>query len=242
MHYVIADIHGCYNEYMEALESVRFSESDTLFVLGDIIDRGYGSVGVLRDLMSRKNVVAIMGNHEQMAVDAYEKFLMYGSRTELAPEDGYSCYDLWIKNGGGYTLEQLRRFIPEFEQRELFRYMSEMPLYKEVSVGGQDFLLVHGGLEPFEEGKAIADYDAETLLYSVVDLEKTYFKDKITITGHTPTPNLEKGNMGTIIKKNNHIALDCGCVFGFNLAIYCLETGEAKYIPSTLEKRDHSTL
>ena len=33
-----------------------------------------------------------------------------------------------------------------------------------------------------------------------------------------------------IIEKNHHIAIDCGCVFGMNLGVYCLDTGEKWYI------------
>jgi serine/threonine protein phosphatase 1 len=40
MTYVIADIHGCYEQYKALLEKINFSASDTLYVLGDVIDRG----------------------------------------------------------------------------------------------------------------------------------------------------------------------------------------------------------
>lgn len=35
MIYIIADIHGCYNEYMELLDKINFSDEDDLYVLGD---------------------------------------------------------------------------------------------------------------------------------------------------------------------------------------------------------------
>lgn len=40
----------------------------------------------------------------------------------------------------------------------------------------------------------------------------------------------EAGNKGTIIRRNNHIAIDCGCVYGHFLAAYCMETEEEFYI------------
>lgn len=40
MHYVMSDLHGCYQEYREALEKINFNEQDTLYVLGDVVDRG----------------------------------------------------------------------------------------------------------------------------------------------------------------------------------------------------------
>lgn len=46
MHYVISDIHGCYNEYIKALKKVNFNDNDTLYVLGDCIDRGYAFISM----------------------------------------------------------------------------------------------------------------------------------------------------------------------------------------------------
>ena len=40
MTYAISDIHGCYEEYIKLLEKINFSEDDTLYILGDICDRG----------------------------------------------------------------------------------------------------------------------------------------------------------------------------------------------------------
>ena len=40
MHYVISDIHGCYAQFAELLNLIRFKDTDTLYVLGDIVDRG----------------------------------------------------------------------------------------------------------------------------------------------------------------------------------------------------------
>lgn len=40
MTYVISDIHGCYEKYRTMLEAIEFTEDDTLYVLGDVLDRG----------------------------------------------------------------------------------------------------------------------------------------------------------------------------------------------------------
>ncbi len=49
-----------------------------------------------------------------------------------------------------------------------------------------------------------------------------------SLLSHTPTV-CEQGNSGTIIRRNNHIAIDCGCVYGYNPGVLCLETGEEFY-------------
>ena len=61
-HYAISDVHGMYGSYMEAIS--KLNENDKLFVLGDVIDRGSNGIEILLDIMSRKNVGFILGNHE----------------------------------------------------------------------------------------------------------------------------------------------------------------------------------
>ena len=64
MHYVMSDLHGCYEEYLELLRKIRFSDEDVLYVLGDVIDRGPETVTLLQDMMMRSNVIPLIGNHE----------------------------------------------------------------------------------------------------------------------------------------------------------------------------------
>ena len=63
MHYVMSDLHGCYEEYLELLRKIRFSDEDVLYVLGDVIDRGPEPVTLLQDMMMRSNVIPLIGNH-----------------------------------------------------------------------------------------------------------------------------------------------------------------------------------
>lgn len=63
MHYVCSDIHGRYDRYTALLEHIDLN-NDTLYILGDMIDRGPDGVKLLLDMASRSNVVPILGNHE----------------------------------------------------------------------------------------------------------------------------------------------------------------------------------
>lgn len=58
------------------------------------------------------------------------------------------------------------------------------------------------------------------------EYEKEYFSDKIIVTGHTPTGFIDPKFKGKIWHKNNHIAIDCGAVFGNPLGCICLDTLE----------------
>ena len=80
MHYCISDIHGEFDRYQTMLEEIHLTDNDTLYVIGDVIDRAPGGVDVLEDIMARKNVVMLMGDHEQMCLDTLGKNNVYGAR------------------------------------------------------------------------------------------------------------------------------------------------------------------
>ena len=67
MTYVMADIHGCYEQYRRMLDKINFKDSDTLYVLGDVVDRGEQPMKVLHDMSMRANVYPVMGNHDYIA-------------------------------------------------------------------------------------------------------------------------------------------------------------------------------
>lgn len=67
--YVISDIHGEYERFMELLEEIELKDTDTLYVLGDVLDRGEHPIKVILKLMEMPNAFCIVGNHEVMALD-----------------------------------------------------------------------------------------------------------------------------------------------------------------------------
>ena len=142
MTYVMSDIHGCYREYQQALEKIAFSDADLLYIIGDIIDRGPNVVSVLKDVMGRKNVRLMAGNHEYMGLRVLGKICQKGRLTavleDFSKDDIKSCF-LWMNDGGSQTLSQLKRSGDKMF-RQTAAFLAELPLYKEVSVGGQDFL------------------------------------------------------------------------------------------------------
>ena len=73
--YVTSDIHGQYDMFMELIDKIDLKQTDTLYVLGDILDRGPHPIKVLKKLMEMPNAICIVGNHELMALECLE-FLM----------------------------------------------------------------------------------------------------------------------------------------------------------------------
>ena len=73
MQYVMSDLHGCYEEYMQALKEINFTDDDILYVDGDVLDRGPEPIRILQDMMMRANVYPLLGNHEFMALQVLRK-------------------------------------------------------------------------------------------------------------------------------------------------------------------------
>ena len=63
--YVIGDIHGCYDEFIELTQQIGITDDDLIISLGDIVDRGNKSVELYEYFRDRKNSVVLMGNHER---------------------------------------------------------------------------------------------------------------------------------------------------------------------------------
>ncbi|MFR1762574.1 metallophosphoesterase, partial [Frisingicoccus sp.] len=207
MHYVMSDLHGCYQEYREALEKINFNEQDTLYVLGDVVDRGPEPIKLLQDMMLRPNVLPVIGNHEYMALTVLKKLCV--EITEENAENYLSAEDMtnylnWSMDGGQSTIRQFQKLSAE-ERLDILDYLEEFALYEEVCAGGRDFVLVHGGLEPFVPGKALEDYALSEVIFKSPDYNKMYFDDRYLVTGHTPTLRLKGEQKGRIFEKNHHI-------------------------------------
>lgn len=239
--YVIADIHGCYEEYMELLHKIGFSEKDELYILGDCVDRGPEPIKVLQDLMNRHNVICLAGNHDlvmllvlrPLAVELTEK-----SAARLQPEDFQKLLD-WQMDGGDVTLEQFIALSKD-EQENILSFVEDFSIYEDISINGKRYILAHGGIENFSPDKSLDEYDITDFVFARAVYTKRYFPGENTflVTGHTPTPVIREDKQPLIYEANGHIAVDSGCVFGGRLAAYCLETGEVTYVDSKQKKRN----
>ena len=230
MHYVASDIHGCFDKLMKLLDMLKLKDDDTLFVLGDLTDRGPENVKVITTLAARKNVVALKGNHDYTAALMLQTFGM-GERGNGSPLYGKpgaeEVFEAWLADGGDATWKEFEALnLPEKEV--VLRYLKSLPLFTELEISGQAYHLSHTVppralmLDP--KHRAAGDF-----LFGHPDYDKVYYDDRILVTGHTPTGLIAPAFAGRILRKNNHIAIDCGAVFGNPLGCICLETGEEYY-------------
>lgn len=236
--YVLSDVHGQYDLFMAMLKKIGLKDEDTLYVLGDVLDRGPYPIKTVLKLMEMPNAVCLVGNHELMAIECL-RFLMQEVTEESIKKldkEAMENFIIWVKhNGGQRTMDEFRSLSRD-KQEEVVEFLREFLVYEELTVAGKDYLLVHAGLGGYYPGKDIEDYSLKELIWDRAEYDIEYYPDKYVITGHTPTQGIA-GNPrpGYIYRQNNHIAIDCGCYRrGGRLAAICLDTGEEFYV----SKRD----
>ena len=231
--YVISDIHGEYDMFMEMVKKIGLKEEDTLYILGDIFDRGPHPIKTVLELMKMPNAICMVGNHELMALENLEFLMQEITDMSIDQLDEKTLDNLvtWQYNGSKTTIDEFRLLDRE-TQHSIIDFIKEFLICEELTVAGRDYLLVHAGLGNYSPEKEIDDYSLKELIWDRADYEIEYFPDVYVITGHTPTQMIA-GNPrpGYIYRKNNHIAIDCGCYRpDGRLAAICLDTGEEYYV------------
>lgn len=226
MRYIISDIHGEYELFLELLDKIKFSTQDTLFVCGDIIEKGKNSIKLASFISHMPNAKCIAGNHEY----AFLKY--YWGLMQSSPSDF---------NG---ALKKLQEYFPDdgnLLNWELVDWFESLPFYIEE----EDSICVHAGV-PLDRnrrmlplGKAIP----EQLVY-----DRT-FKDpsvevqggKCVFFGHTPTNYLTNGDIkilaylrtdgrGDKVSDYYKVHLDLGTCMSGVLGCFCIESCECFYV------------
>lgn len=243
MNYVMSDIHGCYNEFMELLKLINLSDDDKLYILGDVIDRGPEPIRCIQHIMEHKNIEFILGNHEDMMLKYYSSF---------GTKDFDACKCNWWKNGGAITDYQYN-LLSDDKKSAIYDFMIKSRLFVMLNINNEDFLLVHAGIYPYNMDliSNLKRQDRDDFLW----IRDNFLTNEITLPfkvvfGHTPVQNvyhsvikydeltkrlaryfsnkeskllLESYDDNHCIFFNNKIGIDGACVHGRNLLCLRLE-------------------
>ena len=232
MTYVMSDIHGDFDRYMKMLEEINLDEDkDTLYILGDVIDFGESGMKILMDMSSRPNVYPVIGEHEYTALPLLRRLADGVSESAVAKlgEKALAAFANWGKNGGQATVREFFALSPD-DREWIVDYLGEFAPYEEVEVGGKSFVLVHAGLKNFAADRPLDDYGIDELIDESPDFERIYFPDRILVTGHKPTVEINPAYKGKIFSLNRHIDLDCGAAYGLPLGCLCLDDMREFYV------------
>lgn len=220
--WVVPDIHGCLNTLKSLIENrINLSKSDAIYFLGDYIDRGPDSKGVIDYIMSLQNagydIHCLRGNHEDYCLRAWEadkKRFMFRSNIEKD----------WRKNGASSTLDSFGVKRPRDIDEKYINWIKKTEYYIELD----DCILVHAGMNfnisnPFEDTSSMM-----WIRNFKVDPNKV--GGKKVIHGHVP---VEMSLIDLFVQSEgyNFLALDNGIYYknkdGFgNLLAYNLDTKE----------------
>lgn len=212
MIYTVSDLNGCLDEWQALLKKIRFSDNDTMFVLGNCIDYGPEPIELLHDLMSRPNVFPILGNHEWMFARCARHIPAEANMDNLMSFfDDITVRDLaqWAADGGQTTLAQFLA-LDEESREAIVDYIGEMTLFEETEADGVSFVLVHSGIEEFAPEQPLEEYPPSAFLLAQPKPGSEYFADKTVIVGHQPTFSLEGGKPGKILDDGGIIYINCG--------------------------------
>jgi len=214
---VIGDIHGCSDMLSELLARIKpIGQNDTVVFMGDYIDRGNDSRGVIDIVLKlraeHQRVITLMGNHEFMLLGAvkgygHQEFLNMGGDATL------KSYD--IAPG---SLNDLAAKLP----RNHLAFLQDLLPYWE----DEDHIYVHAGLQP---GVHLTQQSPDWLFWSREEfIDSIYNYGKKVIYGHTPH---EKPKVD-----DNKIGIDTGAVYGG--ALTCLVLPENKFISVETQKNN----
>ena len=109
MIYVTSDLHGNFDGFLKLLDKINLKDTDTLFVLGDVVDRGPAPVELLMDMAFRPNVMPVLGNHDYVAFTVLSQIRDIEEGEEIKDyldALGMKLYEWWMDNGGQVTLEE----------------------------------------------------------------------------------------------------------------------------------------
>jgi serine/threonine protein phosphatase 1 len=195
--YILSDIHGCNRTFKAMLDQLAFSTADELYLLGDYVDRGPDSKGVIDTIWQLQrdgyNVHCLMGNHEEITISDFDAEFKKGWQGMGEPH-------LLKSFGVDRILDIPVAYID---------WMRQLPTIHEVPGA----ILVHAGLDfnyadPLhlnQNMRWIRDW------YSRINYD--WLGDRIIVHGHTPVEKSTTLKMLEQLDQYRVLDIDTGCVF-----------------------------
>lgn len=196
---VLGDLHGCYDELELVLDLIGLKADDRVVAVGDLVTKGPKNREVLDRFIGDGRFSAVLGNHDRALLRHWR-----GDDVSLKPAQARALAEL----GGRET-----RYAA---------YLQSLPLM--IDLGAH--VVVHAGVRP---GVALDEQSVEDLTtLRTLGADRTsragvawydvYAGEKIVLFGHWPAPAPRRAARA--------IGLDTGCVYGYQLTAYIIETDE----------------
>lgn len=231
--YAIGDVHGCKTLLEELLQKIdddnasRSPADIEIIFLGDLIDRGPDSAGVL-DLCialekAGKPVRFLMGNHEEVYLkaltDQSTKMMRFFLR--IGGEETLLSYDILKSDFAAMDIEELCHYISQLVPQSHIDFIQTFE--EHITVG--DYMFVHAGIKP---GVSLKDQEPKHLRWIREDfIDHKGAHGKIIVFGHTIFDEVRE--------RPNHIGVDTGAYKNGILTAIALEGHERWYLQSGID-------
>lgn len=225
--YAIGDIHGRNDLLQQLLDKIikddgerDDAESEIIF-LGDLVDRGPDSAGVIDTAMQIKaelgNVRFLMGNHEEVylaAATGNEKSVRFFNR--IGGRETILSYEISMKEYAELDMSQLARRIPELFPKEHIDFIAGFE--DQIIIG--DYAFVHAGIRP---GIPLSEQRQKDLRWIREDfLSAQEAHEKIIVYGHTINDE--------VVETGTRIGVDTGAYYSNKLTALALQGSERWYL------------
>jgi serine/threonine protein phosphatase 1 len=203
--FAIGDIHGCSTALRTLIEAIDPRPEDSIVILGDFIDCGPDSKGVVEQLIalsSRCRLITLLGNHEEMLLNALD------SKSE-------SRY--WLKLGGKETLKSYSPHSTDLEviPADHVRFIRGCLNYFETD----SHIFVHAN---YDHERPMSHVSGTRLRWEHLDLIRLrpHYSGKTVVVGHTPQENGKELDLGFLV------GIDTDCCRGGWLTAVRIDTGD----------------
>jgi serine/threonine protein phosphatase 1 len=196
---VVGDIHGCYDELQSLLTKLNFGNDDKVVAVGDLTVKGPKNREILELFLEDSRFSSVVGNHDLALVKYFKGDSDHLKQTQM------KAFKELLAGG-----------------RTLLEYLASLPSYLELD----SHIVVHAGLRPKVELTNQVIEDLVELRTLGPDRTKRdgkpwyeeYDGEKTVLFGHWPAPLPRRGKKA--------IGLDTGCVYGYQLTAYTIETNQ----------------
>lgn len=231
--YAIGDIHGRLDLFEELValieedDTARGPARTTIVLLGDLVDRGPDSAGVIDAaiaLAARRNVRAIAGNHEEMLLSGFKRrevlraFITYGGRETLL------SYGLDREVYNEATLDDLQAMLPSLVPDHHLAFLRSME--DQVRIG--DYLFVHAGIRPGVDLEFQRQSDLRWIRSEFLEDRRDH--GVMVVHGHTISDAVDE--------RPNRIGIDTGAFMSGMLTAIGLEGSTRWYLCAQGDRAD----
>lgn len=202
--FAIGDLHGCSHALEEALRQIDPQPADTIVTLGDYVNRGPDTRGVIEQLLAMRGhcmLIPLLGNHDEVLLDVLD------GRAELARllhAGGKTTIDSYCAGGSLADMP-----------REHVEFLRSCRMYHE----SDTHLFAHGNYDPI---RPLAETDGATLIWKRLEppYPAPHYSGKRVIVGHTAQRSYQVLDLGHVV------CIDNGCCYGGVLTAINVDTNE----------------